>query len=222
VTTTTRGTSSVAGRARLGIGVAIGDCGPIGPIRFGVDFGVAPNVCVNIGVGVAIWVWIEVCIEICIGVAVSCCARWVSRALRILAIHEPVAIVVALVRAVFEPYRGRDSHGAHDRVVEVDRGPPVFGSSDDVIGVVANSPNGVPNEDGVYLVDVEDLDPFLPDRDVACARVGNAFARYKRTFEPQLRAKRDDAQNLEAMVACEVLNRISSLGLPDSVAVVTA
>jgi hypothetical protein len=54
------------------------------------------------------------------------------------------------------------------------------------------------------------------------ARAENAFARYKRTFGAHLRARHDEAQNLEVMVACEVLNRMSSLGLPDSVAIVAA
>ncbi|ETW96891.1 MAG: transposase ISSpo9 [Candidatus Entotheonella factor] len=40
----------------------------------------------------------------------------------------------------------------------------------------------------------------------------NAFARYKRTFGGHMRAKRDDAQELEAAIACELLNRMRELG----------
>ena len=53
------------------------------------------------------------------------------------------------------------------------------------------------------------------------ARAENTFSRFKRIFGPKLRARHEDAQTLEATVACNVLNRMSSLGMPDSVAVVT-
>jgi hypothetical protein len=36
-----------------------------------------------------------------------------------------------------------------------------------------------------------------------------------------LRARNDLDQNMEAMVACDVLNRMLSLGLPDSVAIIS-
>jgi hypothetical protein len=53
------------------------------------------------------------------------------------------------------------------------------------------------------------------------ARAENAFSRLKRIVGPELRARNDLGQNMEAMVACEVLNRMLSLGLPDSVAIIS-
>jgi hypothetical protein len=47
----------------------------------------------------------------------------------------------------------------------------------------------------------------------------NAFARYKRTFGGHMRAKRDAAQEREASLACELLNRMRELGRPQSYAV---
>jgi hypothetical protein len=44
----------------------------------------------------------------------------------------------------------------------------------------------------------------------------NAFSRYKRTFGGDMRAKRDEAQEWEATIACELLNRMRKLGRPQS------
>ena len=44
----------------------------------------------------------------------------------------------------------------------------------------------------------------------------NAFSRYKRTFGGGLRAKRDEAQEREASLACQLLNRMRELGRPQS------
>jgi hypothetical protein len=44
----------------------------------------------------------------------------------------------------------------------------------------------------------------------------NAFARYKRTFGGGLRAKRDESQERETMIACQLLNRMRELGRPQS------
>ena len=44
----------------------------------------------------------------------------------------------------------------------------------------------------------------------------NAFARFKRTFGDRLRAKRDEAQEREASLACQLLNRMLELGRPES------
>ena len=54
------------------------------------------------------------------------------------------------------------------------------------------------------------------------ARAENTFSRFKRIFGPKLRARNEHGQNIEVRVACEVLNRMSSLGMPDSIAVVAA
>jgi hypothetical protein len=48
------------------------------------------------------------------------------------------------------------------------------------------------------------------------ARVENGFYRYKRIFGPGLRARSSRAQRVEAMTACSMLNRLSSLGMPIS------
>jgi hypothetical protein len=44
----------------------------------------------------------------------------------------------------------------------------------------------------------------------------NAFARFKRTFGGGLRAKRDETQEREASLACQLLNRMLELGRPES------
>ena len=51
------------------------------------------------------------------------------------------------------------------------------------------------------------------------ARAENGFSRFKRIIGPSLRARCEEGQNLEAKVACDVLNKMSSLGRPDSFAV---
>ena len=42
----------------------------------------------------------------------------------------------------------------------------------------------------------------------------NAFSRFKRTFGDRLRAKRDEFQEREASLACQLLNRMRELGRP--------
>ena len=54
------------------------------------------------------------------------------------------------------------------------------------------------------------------------ARAESGVSRFKRIIGPGLRARCEEGQNLEVMLACEVLNRMSSLGLPDSVAIAAA
>ena len=44
----------------------------------------------------------------------------------------------------------------------------------------------------------------------------NAFARLKRVFGGSLRAKRDESQERETMIACNLLNRMRELGRPQS------
>jgi hypothetical protein len=44
----------------------------------------------------------------------------------------------------------------------------------------------------------------------------NAFSRFKRTFGGGLRAKRDESQEREASLACQLLNRLMELGRPES------
>ena len=51
------------------------------------------------------------------------------------------------------------------------------------------------------------------------ARAENGMSRYKRIIGDRLRAKKPGAQTREAMLAVNVLNRMTKLGMPDSVAV---
>jgi hypothetical protein len=44
----------------------------------------------------------------------------------------------------------------------------------------------------------------------------NVFSRFKRTFGDRLRAKRDESQAREALLACALLNRMRELGRPQS------
>ncbi len=47
----------------------------------------------------------------------------------------------------------------------------------------------------------------------------NTFARYKQIFSGMLHAKRNDSQERETQIACGILNRMITLGRPDSVPV---
>jgi hypothetical protein len=49
--------------------------------------------------------------------------------------------------------------------------------------------------------------------------VENAFFRYKSILGDRLRARASGAQETEAMIACNVLNRMFELGRPASVAI---
>ncbi|MFT5286540.1 MAG: hypothetical protein ACI8TQ_002709 [Planctomycetota bacterium] len=48
-------------------------------------------------------------------------------------------------------------------------------------------------------------------------RVENTFFRYKQIFNSKLHARHEQAQEVEAALACRILNRMSELGLPVSV-----
>ena len=50
----------------------------------------------------------------------------------------------------------------------------------------------------------------------AQAYAENVFARFKRTFGDRLRAKRDAAQEREAALACQLLNRMLEFGRPQA------
>jgi Transposase DDE domain len=53
----------------------------------------------------------------------------------------------------------------------------------------------------------------------AQSQAENVFSRFKRTFGVRLRAKRDESQEREASLACQLLNRMRELGRPESYAV---
>lgn len=56
----------------------------------------------------------------------------------------------------------------------------------------------------------EEIHPRLPRR--------KAMFRYKRIIGDALRARKPDAQKREAMIAVNVINRMTCLGIPESVA----
>ena len=45
----------------------------------------------------------------------------------------------------------------------------------------------------------------------------NAMSRFKTLFGPKLSARRFDNQRVEGIIKCEVLNRMASRGMPESV-----
>jgi hypothetical protein len=51
------------------------------------------------------------------------------------------------------------------------------------------------------------------------ARVENTFFRYKTIIGPRLRARQADSQRIEAILACNILNRMAGLGMPESLPV---
>jgi IS5 family transposase len=51
------------------------------------------------------------------------------------------------------------------------------------------------------------------------ARVENAFFRFKTIVGDRLRARSEDGRQVEAHIACDVLNRMTALGRPESVAI---
>ena len=51
------------------------------------------------------------------------------------------------------------------------------------------------------------------------ARVENTFFRYKTIVGPRLRARNPGSQHAEAIIACNILNRMTALGRPESFAI---
>jgi transposase len=51
------------------------------------------------------------------------------------------------------------------------------------------------------------------------ARVENTFFRYKTIIGPRLRARHRESQQAEAIIACNILNRMTALGRPESFAI---
>jgi transposase len=51
------------------------------------------------------------------------------------------------------------------------------------------------------------------------ARVENTFFRYKAIIGPRLRARHPQSQKAEAVMACNILNRMAGLGMPESIAI---
>jgi hypothetical protein len=51
------------------------------------------------------------------------------------------------------------------------------------------------------------------------ARVENTFFRYKLIIGDRLRARHPKSQQAEAIIACNILNRMTELGRPESFAI---
>jgi hypothetical protein len=49
--------------------------------------------------------------------------------------------------------------------------------------------------------------------------VENTFFRYKSIIGDRLRARHPKSQETEAVIACNILNRISAIGMPESFAI---
>jgi transposase len=76
-----------------------------------------------------------------------------------------------------------------------------------------------PTQRDQHLLEIERIGRFAWKRTsgyYAQSHAENAFARFKRTFGGGLRAKRDESQEREASLACQLLNRMLELGRPQS------
>ena len=51
------------------------------------------------------------------------------------------------------------------------------------------------------------------------ARVENTFFRYKSIIGDRLRARHPKSQEAEAVIACNILNRMAAIGMPESFAI---
>ena len=85
----------------------------------------------------------------------------------------------------------------------------------------ALSPTGMtsPSQRDQHLLAIESKGRFGWKRTSGCydqAYAENVFGRLKKTFGGRLRAKRDEAQEREAQLACKLLNRMRELGWPSS------
>jgi Transposase DDE domain len=85
--------------------------------------------------------------------------------------------------------------------------------------VLSPTATTVPTQRDAHLLAIESEGRFGWKRiagDYAQSHAENAFSRFKRTFGGTLRAKRDEAQEREAALACQLLNRMQELGRPQS------
>ena len=74
-----------------------------------------------------------------------------------------------------------------------------------------------PTQRDQHLLEIQRTDRFQWKRTSGYydqAHAENVFSRFKRTFGDRLRAKRDEAQEREASLACQLLNRMLELGRP--------
>jgi len=104
-------------------------------------------------------------------------------------------------------YAAVENHSPGARVII----PP---RKDAVLSATAST---APTQRDQHLLEIESEGRFAWKRtsgyyDQAYAE--NAFSRFKRTFGDRLRAKRDESQEREASLACQLLNRMRELGRP--------
>jgi hypothetical protein len=85
--------------------------------------------------------------------------------------------------------------------------------------VVSPTARSSPTQRDQHLLAIEREGRFAWKRTsgyYAQSHAENAFARFKRTFGDRLRTKRDESQEREASLACQLLNRMLELGHPQS------
>jgi hypothetical protein len=132
--------------------------------------------------------------------------------------------VPALLSQVNQPFHGFVGDGMYDQ-------EPVYASveahslgarviipprKDAVLSPMAST---APTQRDQHLLAIENEGRFAWKRMsgyYAQSHAENAFSRFKRTFGGGLRAKREDSQEREASLACELLNRMLELGRPQS------
>ena len=85
--------------------------------------------------------------------------------------------------------------------------------------VLSPTASTAPTQRDQHLLEIERAGRFAWKRTsgyYAQSHAENAFSRFKRTFGGGLRAKRDESQEREASLACQLLNRMRELGQPQS------
>jgi len=90
------------------------------------------------------------------------------------------------------------------------------------VRVLADSCNNAPTQRDEQLAAIERDGLFAWKRTsgyYAQSHAENAFARFKRIFGSSLHAKRDESQERETMIACQLLNWMRALGRPQSYSV---
>jgi Transposase DDE domain len=89
--------------------------------------------------------------------------------------------------------------------------------------VLSPTASTAPTQRDQHLLEIESVGRFAWKRTsgyYAQAYAESVFSRFKRTFGDRLRAKRDEAQEREASLACQLLNRMLELGRPQSYPVI--
>jgi len=83
--------------------------------------------------------------------------------------------------------------------------------------VLSPTAKSSPTQRDQPILEIEREGRFAWKRTSGCyaqSHAENAFSRFKRTFDDRLRAKREESQEREASLACQLLNRMLELGRP--------